>query len=300
MKRRFLRLAAATLASAAAAASAQIEVTWSLVHDRTVLMEPVLARVRIANYSGQDLDLTARGNAKLDFQVEDQPTSTVATYGALLANRPVIVPAGDVRDVEVNLLDAYRLLKGQTYSLAPVLEFAGMRFLGARLALEVQPGLELFKRDYGMPADEDARAASLRLLHRERSDHLFFRLDKPATGYCLGVYDLGRVIRFFAPRLERDGAGAFHVLHQNGPDRFVHSEFDGNGVPRDRKYYAAESGGIRLERLDTGAVQVAGGTPFEVDPDHPGMLTAPVLPPANPYDMNIGELPAKGKLPPAK
>lgn len=298
--RRFNWMAGFALWSAATVGSAQIEVTWSLVHDRTVLMEPVLARVRIANYSGQDLDLTARGNATLAFQVEDQPTSTVDKFGDLLANQPVIIPSGDVREVEVNLLDAYRLLKGQTYSLTPVLEFGGLRFLGARLALEVQPGLELFKREYGMPDSAEARTASLRLLHRDRGDHLFFRLDKPATGYCLGTYDLGRVIRFFVPRVERDAAGVFHVLHQNGPDRYVHSEFDADGAPLPQKYFTAETGGIRLERLDTGAVQIAGGTPFEEDPGHPGMLTAPALPPAHPYDVQTGELPAQGQVPSAE
>lgn len=300
MRRGFLRWAAAVLGSAATVATAQIEVTWALVHDRTVLMEPVLARVRIANYSGQDLDLTARGNATLTFAVEDQPTSTVDQIGDLLANQPVIIPAGDTREVEVNLLEAYRLLKGQTYSLTPVLEFGGLRFLGARQALEVQPGLELFKRDYGMPGSAGARTATLRLLHRDRGDHLFFRLDQPARGYCLGTYDLGRVIRLFVPCVERDAAGAFHVLHQNGPDRYVHSVFDEAGAPQGQKYFAAETGGIRLERLETGAVQVGGGTPYEEDPENPGQWTAPALRPATPYHLKMGELPPKGKVKPAK
>ena len=56
----------------AAAASAQVELTWSLAHHRTVLMEPVRATVTIANRTGQTLDLSARGNARLSFDVISQ------------------------------------------------------------------------------------------------------------------------------------------------------------------------------------------------------------------------------------
>ena len=49
MKRFRFSLPALALALAASAAQAQVELSWKLVHNRTVLMEPVLAEVRIAN-----------------------------------------------------------------------------------------------------------------------------------------------------------------------------------------------------------------------------------------------------------
>ena len=280
---------------AASAAQAQVELSWSLVHSRTILMEPVKALVRIANYSGHDLDLTPRGAARLSFDVEDQPTSTVRSTGKPLVSQAVIIPAGETREVEVNLLDAYRIVQGQSYMLTPVLEFDGMRFLGERLSLEVQPGIELLARNYGMPSSGDARTVSLRLIYRDRSDRLFFRIDNSSTGFCLGAYELGRVIRFFVPRLEQDRAGLFHVLHQSGPDRFVHSVFDYDGVPRPATFYSSEVSGIRLVRDEAGDVQVVGGTAYVEDPENPGMMVAPALPPSHPYNMTLGELPAKGK-----
>jgi hypothetical protein len=297
MLRAFFGMLAVALGGAALSASAQVEVTARLVHDRTILMEPVQVNVGIANYTGRDLDLTARGNARLTFDVEDQPTSTLPASGSLLGNQPVIIPAGDTREVEVNLLDAYRLVKGQTYMLTPVLEFEGVRFLGPRLSIEVQPGLAVLQRDFGMPGSDQMRTAFLRLIHRDRADRLFFRLDNPATGYCLGTYDLGRVIRFFPPRLAQDRENRFHVLHQTGPDRFAHSIFDYDGGPAGTTFYAAESGGIRLQRTEAGAIEVAGGIRYEEDPENPGLLTAPALPPSHPYNMNLAEPAAKG--PPA-
>ena len=270
-------------------AQAQVELTWSLANNRTVLMEPVLALVRIVNNSGQTLDLTPRGNAKLTFDVEDQPTSTVAGTGQPLVRRPVIIPDGETRDVEVNLLDSYRIIQGQSYMLTPAVEFAGLRFLGRRLSLEVQPGLELLKREFGLATARNARTVFLRLIHRDRSDRLFCRIDDPAAGLCLGVYELGRIIRFFVPRFEQDRNGGFHVLHQSAPDRFVHSRFDYDGGPQGVTFYTAEVGSIRLVRTDAGEVQVSGATPFQEDPQQAGRLIAPALPPAHPYATTLGE-----------
>ncbi len=294
MTRKSLGILAAAAWAFACAAQAQIELSWTMANNRTVLMEPIRATVRIVNNTGQNLDLSPRGNAKLFFDVEDQPTSTVPETGQPLVRQPIIIPVGETREVEVNLLDAYRIVKGQSYMLKPVFEFAGMRFLGDRRSLEIQPGIELAKRDYGMPASGDARTVSLRLINRDRNDQLFFRIDNSSSGFCLGVYELGRVIRFFTPCLEQDREGAFHVLHQTSPDRFVHSVFGYDGAPQGGAYYAAQAGNIHLVRNESGGVEVQGGTPYVEDPENPGQLVAPALPPSHPYSMTLGELPAKG------
>jgi len=136
--------------------------------------------------------------------------------------------------------------------LTPFLEFGGIRFFGQRLSLEVQPGLELLKRDYGMLSSGNSRSVAVRLIHRDRTDHLFFRIDDPGTGYCLGVYDLGPVIRFFPPTLEVDPEGVFHLLHQTAPDRFRYSAFDYDANPVTLMYYSGQVGSIRLVRDEAG------------------------------------------------
>lgn len=276
-------------------AMAQLDVSWKLAQNRTVLMEPVRATIKIANRTGRDLDLSPDGNAQLRFDVEDRPTSLVATTGQPLIRQTMVIGNGDEREIEVNLLDAYRIIKGQSYTLTPMVEYGGMRFFGQRLSLEVQPGLELLKREYGMPTLGDARTVTLRLIHRERSDRLFFRIDDPGSGYCLGVYELGRIIRYFSPTMEQDRNGNFHVLHQDGPDRFSHSIFDYDGGPKGKSYFSGEAGKMRLERDSSGNISVAGGIRYEEDPAQPGMLIAPALAPAHPYATTIGELPAKGR-----
>ena len=279
----------------AAPGRAQVELSWSLAHNRTLLMEPVLATVRVVNNSGVTLDFTPRGNARLSFDVEDQPTSPVPTTGRPLLPRPILIPAGETRDVDVNLLEAYVLIKGQTYKVTPVLEFAGTRFIGERQYLEVQPGLELLKRTYGVPNTPSAREVSLRQLNRDRNDRLFFRLDNPQAGICLGAYELGRVIRFFVPTLELDHNGVFHTLHQAAPDRFVHSQFSYDGALLGATLYVGTAGAMKLARTETGDLEVQGGTPFTTDPDNPEILVAPALPPAHPFPKSLEDVRARRK-----
>jgi hypothetical protein len=277
-------------------ALAQVEIEWSLRHSRTLLMEPVRATVRIANYTGQSLDLTPNGNARLRFDVEDQPTSLVRETGQPLVRRPVIIPSGETRD------------RGEpagcvSHSQRPVLHGAagarirGERFLGRAWPWKSSPAWNCCS---AASACRTARCAGVTLRqHRERTDRLFFRLDAPTDGTWLGCYELGRLIRFFVPRLEQDSEGVFHVLHQSAPDRFVHSRLDSDGTPLGTAFYIAEAGQIRLVRDADGRGTVAGGTPFEEDPERPGVLTAPTLPPAHPYAGQIGELPPKGRARPA-
>jgi len=277
------------------AAQAQIEIRWGMEHTRTVLMEPIIVTVQIANYTGEPLDLSPDGNARFGFDVEDRPTSMVPKTGQPLIKQSLIIPSGESRELVVNLLDAYRILYGQSYMLTPFLEFDGRRTFGKRLSLEVQPGLELLKREYGMRSADNARTVSFRLIHRDRTDHLFFRVDNPVNGYCLGVYDLGPVIRFFTPTLQVDPQGVFHLLHQTAPDRFRYTVYDYDAKPVTLMYYSGQVGSIRLVRDEAGAVSVIGGTAYVEDKANPGMLVAPALPPSLPYQFLMGEFQKKGR-----
>ncbi len=296
MRRIFLWIAALLLC--AVGVQAQVEINWALEHRRTVLMEPVMATVRIINNTGIELDLAPGGNARLGFDVEDQPTSFVPFTGQPLVREAPPIPSGETHDIVVNLLDAYRILYGQSYMLTPFVEVDGMRFFGKRASLEVQPGLELLKRNYGMPSLGTAREVSLRLIHRDRIDHLFFRIDNSENGFCLGVYDLGSIIRFFTPQLEIDSDKVFHVLQQTTPDRFRYSSYDYDGTPVGMMYYSGQVASIRLARDDAGSVSVVDGTAYVEDSANPGVFMSPVVAPSRPFQFMMGEFQKKGRKPP--
>lgn len=289
-------LAAAVLAVAVSAGTAtgQVDIQWFPAHHRVVLMGPMEAHLRITNLTGGELALGPGGNAGLSFILDDTHGGAVRGNGRELVRRPVRIPNGGTSEVTVDISDAYPIEHAQTYMAAPVLDIEGERFAGGRQALEVQPGLEIARRTTGLAARGNDREATLRLIHRDRNDYVFFRLDAPSAGQCLGVYELGSVIRFVPPAIETDAEGDFHVLHQSAPDRFVHSVFTAEGTPLFRDLYSAQAGAIRLERGDDGTVDVTGGSKFEADPADPGKLTAPALPPSVPY-RSLGDARGSGR-----
>ena len=149
----------------------------------------------------------------------------------------------------------------------------------------------------GIPPGGGGGAVSFPSLLRDAPDNKFSHIDNPANGYCFGVYELGRLIRFQPPALEKDADDAFHALHQCAPDRYTLSIFTADGAPVKQTYYSAQAGKIRLEVQESGAVEVVGGFPFVEDENNPGILVAPALPPAHPYSVTVGELPRKAPAP---
>ena len=276
MRMRTIALAlAAAAAWGAGSAREQVEIQWSLMNDTVLLMEPIKSEVRIANYTGMTLDFSEGGNARLDFVVESDG-ERVRASGKPVLRYPVIIPDGDERSVNVDILQSYRVVRGMAYMVQPVVTTGGERFAGRRRSLEVQPGLVVFERTYGLKG-AGQRTVTLRVLHRDRFDHVFFRLDQPETGLCLRTEDLGCIIRFVEPQVELDAGGVVHVLHQTAPERFSHAMFTRDGERAGQEYYAATAGSIRLVR-EEGAVRVEGGIAYEADPENPNTLTGPTLP----------------------
>lgn len=282
MKKASLFLAG--LALAAGAAWAQVDIKWNLDHATVPLMGAIDAHLKITNRTGEEMSLGPGGNTGLSFLVDDGNGGIVMPNGGELVKYPVRIANGGTGVVTVDLSDGYSLLRAQPYAVSPVLDLGGgERFAGPRKTLDVQPGLEIARLETGLASRGTDREATLRQVHRDRSDVVFFRLDAPSASRCLGVYELGTLIRFAPPRLAVDGEGNWHVLHQSAPDRFVHSVFGPDGAPASRDLYTAQAGHIRLDVGDDGVAEVVGGNKFEASPDAPGTLVAPALAPSVPF-----------------
>lgn len=296
MKGRFrFWLAGALALAAGTAAEGQIDIQWKPEHSRVVLLAPIDAEIRIDNQTGRDWTLGPGGDAELSFRIEGQDGMLVRPEGRGLVRERVVLENGATTAFRVNILDGYVPARPESYMLSPVLELgdgAG-RFGGARISLEIQPGLEVARREYGLASAGTDRAATLRVIHRGREDIVFFRLDGPSAGLCYGVHELGSIIRYFRPQIEWDGRSVCHVLFQTAPDRFLHARFGMRGEPYPKEIYMAQVGSIRLAR-DGGQVVVAGGTRFEEDPEAEGVLTAPNLPPVV-KDRGLGDTPLTPK-----
>lgn len=271
MTRRFPLLAAAVLA--ALPATAQVQLRWAPVNAKVALYEPIPVRVTVVNESGAPLDFSPSGNAVLSFGIVDETHVPVRATDQPLAVPPVTVGDEQTKTLEVDLLPAYRLRECRHYAVSPRLFIDGTPYEGEKKDIEILAGTELLRRNYGMHGN-DGRIVTLLVLPRNRETHLLCRIDS-ADGYCLAVQDLGTCLRLFPPRMERDNAGLFHVLHQAAPRTFAHTVFRPDGTRERVRYHQGEVSGMRLARTAEGKVSVSGGIPYEEDAETPGLFTAP-------------------------
>lgn len=237
----------------------QLEVKWSCGHRKLLLYESAPVVVTVVNHSGQAMNFGAGGNAVLSFDIEDAAHVRIGATGrpVVTQTNAIVLDEGTLA-LEVDLFSAYRLVRSQQYRVIPRIEFGGTTFLGKARDMEIQPGMEVMRRDYGMPDSGEGRTVLLRLLHREREARLFFRLDS-RDGYCLVAQDLGSFLRVVPPSLERDGGGRFHVLHQATPKQFAHTVFRADGRRESVTYYQGEPSVMKMTRGGDGVVVVSGG-----------------------------------------
>ncbi len=271
----------------ASLAFGQIEVTCSLPHKQILQYEPVRLTVTVANHTARELVLDDRDSgAWLGFDVESSPGILVPQRRDKLFPEGFRVPPRQTMTRMINLLHAYDLGPVGPYSICARIEAGDKIFLSPKILLDVVPGMEIGQFTGGVP-DGSVRKISLRLQGRDRADHLFVRMDDEEAGKCYGVYDVGRIVRLFRPKIEISVEGDIHVLHQSGPWRYTHTVFGPDGEPLQVKNYTAEFNSISMEQTAEGEILVTGGSPYEGSPEAPPPdrdAGLPVFPASIPVD----------------
>lgn len=243
MKRLFVVLFAAVLVPVAS--RGQVEVLVRVQNARVLRSEPIFATLGVVNNTGEVLAFTGpRPNATLRFDVEQSPGALVPETGEALLDQPTVVEPGRKLTRKINLLSKYGIRVTGPYTITARVEWGDKVFISPKVFLDVVPGLEIRRLGIGVPGGGGTtRLFSLRTLSRDRGERIFLRVDDEATGRCLGVSDLGGVIRFEEPVLQADEAGDVHVIHQCGPDRFAHNVFDADGrLTAETRYSSSISG----------------------------------------------------------
>jgi hypothetical protein len=162
----------------------------------------------------------------------------------------------------VNLLPAYQVRSTGPYTIQARVEWGDKAFLSQKEFLDVMPGLDVGRLAVGLPgAPQDTRIFSIKTLTRDRMELLFLRVDDENSGQCLGVFELGRIVRQYKPQMQFDNKGHVHVLHQSSPWKFTHTEINPDGIPVSSKDFAAYSTEVRFEKSADGLITVRGVRP---------------------------------------
>lgn len=246
--------------SLACAASGQVEVGCRLESSRVLLLEPVRVTVRVTNNSGHPLHFGGpAADARLGFSIEQAPGEPVMTTGQPLLDAPLDLAPGEARELTLNLLPAYRIHATGPYTVQARVDRGDTAYVSQKAFLDVLPGFEVGRLAVGLAGEsKDTRIYTIRTLTRDRMELLFLRVDDERSGRCLGVFDLGRIVRQFQPQMAGDNRGHVHVLHQSSPWKFTHTEINPDGIPILAKDFSAYSTEVRLEKEPDGSIIVRG------------------------------------------
>ncbi len=271
MKPAAVRLLLALACLLGPAVPAQIRLGLSVDPVTAMQFEPITARLTVLNNTGDLLTLNSNGNARLRYIIRDShglPVRRVVP-DALAFHEVEIAPS--LSAVLTNRLNnLYQLAQPGSYTVEVELEWGGLAFSPERRFVEVVPGITIQEMDAGIPGGQGTRRYMLKVLNRDRQDHLFLRVDDLASGLCYGVSDLGRHIRMEPPSMRVDGSGYLHVLHQSGPYEYSYSVFSPSGRLDRQAVHGGEYTIVRLKTLNDGSVEVnesAGARPPLRPPD---------------------------------
>ena len=245
---------------------AQFNISSRLQHARVLQYEPVVATVVVKNLTGREVTVGPGQELEVFFRIETRPGYYVDPRDGGVLLEPFTLAPRQERSVVVDLLRAYPLQFTGPYTIRVYLQFGETTLAGKKQYLDVLPGFQLDSVKLLRGGElSDTVDGSLLMLDRGSREHLFLRFDDPGGNVCLGVYDLGPVIQFDPPRIQLDGRGFVHVLHQSAPTRYTHSVHSDEGRPLSKKFYTKGDGPIRFIAASDNSLKVSGALPYEGD-----------------------------------
>lgn len=206
---------------------AQIRIGLKLENETVLQYEQVKAFVSIYNDSKQALVIDKEYGdftlVPLLLNSHNEPESIISKKTICSKLR---IRAGQKEVLMVVMSDLYDFSRMGRYSLEIQGIWKGAKFKSNVIYINVVGGFELTSIDKSLSGYTDKiRHYGLRYWQRGDFEHLFLRVDEHASRMSYGVYDLGKVIRFFKPILKVDGDDNIKIIHQLGRDCYKKTMF---------------------------------------------------------------------------
>lgn len=219
-------LAALALFLAAASSHAQsILADLKMDHDAYVQFEAQTLNLTLANQGGSpfivdDYGDHARNSLRVLVKSQEDgylEARTQRPFGAIM------VMPGETEVFQANLADLFHTTKPGRYFAQVVVQRGEEQFATRQVMLDVVNGIEIGSTSRPLPEyDTLSRKYTLLYWPRDQVEVLFLRIDEIPPGQCVGLVQLGNVIRYTPPRIEFSPDGAtLTVLHQSSRDLFV-------------------------------------------------------------------------------
>lgn len=270
MKKNFNRwtglLVAGLVVTAAPAADVTLELR--LIHPNVLHMESIPAEVVVSNGGSEVLALGGgQGAVPLSFDIENGEKILARRTSEPMFKDPVEIAPGQSARLTFDLVRLYEIRQPSSFKVRASLEWNGDTYTSNREFLDVVPGLDLGTLRVRPPDEPNKRITyALRSLLRARREHLLMRVDNEAEEMCLGVLDLGAVMKDYRPQMKADSQGLVHVLYQSAPTRFTHAVFAPGPRISSIEFFTGTANLIGLELIEGGEVRVSGGQAYRGDP----------------------------------
>ena len=261
-------LLAASLILGTLVSPAQVTVELEFGKDFYITDEPMLAEVRITNFSGRPLTF-GEDDHWLLFSVEMRNGFLVDRQGQPSVSGVFTVPNASVGIRRVDLSPHFRMnVSGPYHVIASVrTEALGDALQSEPRVVHVTKGATIWQREFGVPGPEpDVRVYRLiRALNNDRTE-LYVRVASRDDSRVFTVFSVGDLVSSGTPEAQVDRHNRLHFLQQYGPRsfRYIVVTPDGELVIRQRHDYTRTrpklvpdallgirvGGGIRIPRSD--------------------------------------------------
>jgi hypothetical protein len=276
-------------------ALAQISVEVVLDEPEYLRDESLIVRVRIANRSGQQIQLGQAADW-LSFAVQSHDGHNVDKAGDVPVVDPFTVESSQTATKTVNLMPYFQFPEPGRYSVIATVKIPQWKdeFLSAPKTFHVIRGARIWEQEFGVPTKDgppELRKYSLVRAQGMKQVRLYVRVTDFDEDRVFKVVPLGQVVAFGKPETQVDRQSRLHVLFQNGPRSFLYCAFTpaGEWAVRQCHDYAGTRPTLRVS--DTGNVLISGGYRRYTAGDLPPSETAvasepakPLVPPPPPTD----------------
>jgi hypothetical protein len=264
---------------------AQLSVEAEFEDGDFLIGENIMVRVRIANTSGQKLQL---GDSP------DWLTFTLESRDGYVVQKMRDVPVGGEFTLEnsegalkrVNLSPGFALGRTGRYQVTvhlKVNQWGGRVWSSAPTSFSVVTGAVVSQTDFGVPRADgppEIRRYSLLKSVQPKKVKLYFRLSDTVGARAISTYQIGSLMSFSKPETLLDRANNYHVLYQTGARTFLYFSANPEGNMVRRELWEMGTGRPKLVTTDEGNVIVISGVRRITREDYPPLkdVEVPVVP----------------------
>ena len=242
------------------ALQAQFSSTIKVLKRNHLVGEPVMVRVTLTNYTGQEQVLQGQRMPWISFIVKTSNGNPIIARRAP-APKAVIIAPGQTLARDFNLSTQFQLNEVGNYSVAAVIRPQNSNLAGAtthRAHFEMSAGRTYWTQKVGdVGPTGSTREYRLIQFRSDKATQLFAQIRDVNTARIVRTVPLGNVLMLRKPSINIDGNRHLNVLFLSTPSTFLHYQISPSGevVTRDMHRRAAV-GDPKLTMTQRGTVVV--------------------------------------------